>query len=172
MKRYLISSVVVLMVLAVAWIAFAQPQGDFRERMDKMREAQAKAVEVIQQQAAKLKAGMEQPAFDRAQFQEMSEEERAKLKETWTKRREERQQALAGIEQQIMILKGGRQLQAEHDESIAELQAIHAQAVKEKATETAKSIQALIDKRTKTLEDTAQKLGIRLRRGRGQRGEQ
>ena len=81
-------------------------------------------------------------------------------------RREKQAEIVAAIEQQVMILKGGRQLQTEHDEAMKELKAIHDQAVKEEATETAKSIQALIDKRTKKLEDTAEKLEIRLRRGR------
>jgi septal ring factor EnvC (AmiA/AmiB activator) len=160
MKRYLISGVIILTMVAVSWVAFGQPQGDFRERMAKMREAQAKAVEIIQQQAAKLATSMEPPAFDRDRFQEMSDEEREKFREQMMKQREERQQALAAIEQQVMVLKGRRSLQQEHDASIAELKEIQALATKEKAAETAKRLEKLIAKRNKEFEDTIQKLGI------------
>jgi len=105
-------------------------------------------------------------------LQEMSEEERAKFREQRTKIREAQQAIIAAIEDQIKILKGGGRLMAEHEESMAELQAIQEVAVKEKATQTAQRIQALMDNRTKTLEDTAEKLGIRLRRSQGSGQEQ
>lgn len=168
MKRYLISTIAVFAVLAVVLVAFGQEERPRTRGGLMSREAQQNAIAAIEKQLAKLKEAAEkQPAFDRSRFQEMSDEERAKFREQMMKQREQQQEVVAAIEKQIMILKGGRQLQAEHDEAMAELQAIHALAVKEKATETAKSIQALIDKRTKALEDTAEKLGIRLRRGRG-----
>jgi len=168
MKKYLISTIAVLVFLVVVLAAFGQ--GD-RPRGGRSREAQQNAIAAIEAKLAEMKKGMEeQPAFNREQFQEMSDEERTKIREQMTKQRQEQAAIVAAIEQQVMILKGGRQLQTEHDESMAELRAIHAQAVKEEATETAKSIQALIDKRTKKLEDTAEKLQIRLRRGRGMRG--
>jgi len=172
MKRYLISTVAVVVVLAVVLVAFGQQERP-RIRGGFNRETRQNAIAAIETQLAKLKEGMgQQPAFDRSRFQEMSEEERAKFRDQMMKMRETQQAALAAIEQQVMILKGGRQLQTEHDEAMAELQAIHAQAVKEKATETAKNVQALIDKRTKKLEETAEKLGIRLRRSRGMRPRQ
>lgn len=160
MKRYLMSAVVVMVVLAVAWIAFGQEQSERAQRMAQYRQAQMKAIEAIQEQAAKLKAGMEASSFDRTRFQELSEEERANLRERFTKMREERQQALGVIEQQIMMLKGRRQLDTEHEESIAELQAIYALATSEKAEKTAKHLEELIAKRNKEYEDTMQKLGL------------
>ena len=161
MKRYLISTVVVLAVLAVALVAFGQGAEEWRQRMAQFRQAQVKAIEVMEQQVAKLKTGMEQPAgFDPSRFQEMSEEEQAKFREERMKRREERQQALGVIEKQITRLKGPRQLRTEHEESIAELQAIHALAVKENAKETAKRLEDIIAKRNKAFEDTMQKLGF------------
>jgi len=170
MKRHLILTIAVVLVLAVVLATFGQEErqrrGDFGSP-----EAQKNAIAAIEAQLAKLKAGIEQqPAFDRSRFQEMSEEERAKFREQRMKIREAQQVIIAAIEDQIKILKGGGQLMAEHEESMAELQAIHEVAVKEKATQTAQHIQALMDKRTKTLEDTAEKLGIRLRRS--QRGGQ
>jgi len=160
MKRYLMSTVVVLLVLAVAWIAFGQQQSEQAQRFAQYRQAQTKAIEAIQAQAAKLKAGMEIPRFDRSRWQDMSEEERTKLRETFTKMREERQQALAAIEQQVTILKGRRQLDREHEESIAELQAIYALATSEKAEKTAKRLEELIAKRNKEHEETMQRLGL------------
>jgi len=148
MKRYLISSVAVLTVLAVALIAFGQPQGDFRERMAKMREAQAKALEVIQQQVAALKKGMEQPAFDRSRFQEMSDEEREKFREERMKAREARQTAISMIITQVALLQGQPQ-PAEGERYIlvntAALKAVQGLATKEKATETAERIKELLE---------------------------
>ena len=84
---------------------------------------------------------------------------------------EQQQTAVAAIEQQVMILKGN-QLQVEHQAEVEELQTIATSATKEKATVTAKLIQALIAKRTEAFQGTVEKLGIRLRGTRGgQRGE-
>ena len=84
---------------------------------------------------------------------------------------EQQQTAVAAIEQQVMILKGN-QLQVEHQAEVEELQTIATSATKEKATVTAKLIQALIAKRTEAFQGTVEKLGIRLRGARGgQRGE-
>jgi len=143
----------------VAWVAFGQ-QEEWRQRMAQYRQRQMEAIEAIQAQAGKLKAAMEAPRFDRSRWQEMSEEERTQLREKFGKMREERQQALAAIERQVTILKGRRQLDTEHEESIAELQAIHAVAVNEKAEKTAKRLEELIAKRNKEFEDSMQKLGL------------
>lgn len=167
MKRHLIFTIVVAVVLTLVLTVYGQEQ---RERMRGGfgREAQQNAITAIEAQIATLKKAMTPPAdFDPSRFRDMSDEERAKFREQMMKMREAQQASIAAIEDQIKILKGGRQLMVEHEEAMAELQAIRAMAEKEKATETAKSIQALIDKKTKALEDSAEKLGIRLRRGRG-----
>lgn len=164
MKRYLIPSVVIVTVLMASWIAFGQPQGDFRQRMAEIREARAKAIEVIQQQVAKLKEGMEQPAFDRTRFQDMSEEERAQLRERFTKAREQRRSAITTIIAQVAILQGQRQ-PAEGERFIlvntADLKAVQALAKKEKATQTVERI-------TELLEPPRRRFGGR--RGGGQPG--
>jgi len=64
------------------------------------------------------------------------------------------------FERQVTILKGRRQLDTEHEESIAEIQAIYALATSEKAEKTAKRLEELIAKRNKEHEDTMQKLGL------------
>jgi len=161
MKRYLISTVAILIVITVALVAFGQDREQWRQRMAQYRERQNKAIEAIGQQVAKLKAGMEAP-MPRTEggFQDMTEEERANFRERFMKMREERQQALAAIEQHIMVLKGRRQLDREQEESIAELQSIQALAASEKAEKTAKRLEELIAKRNKEYEDTMQKLGL------------
>lgn len=164
MKRYLIPSVVIVTVLMVSWIAVGQPQGDFRQRMAEIREARAKAIEVIQQQVAKLKEGMEQPAFDRSRFQDMSEEERAKFREERTKAREAQQAAINTIIAQVAIIQGQTQ-PAEGERFIlvntADLKAVQALATKEKAAQTAERITALLE---------PPRRGFGGRRGGGQRG--
>jgi len=161
MKRYLISTVVVLVVLTMAWIAFGQQQSERSERFARYRQAQQKAIKAIQEQVEKLKAGTEETSRrDRGSWQELSEDERTKLRERYSKMREERLKVLAAIEQQVTILKGRRQLEAEHEESIGELQAIRKLAVEEKAEETAKRLMQLILKRNKEFKDNMQKLGL------------
>lgn len=148
MKRYLISSIVILTVLAMTWIAFGQPQGDFRERIARMREAQSKAVEAIQQQVAVLKKGMEQPAFDRSRFQEMSDEEREKFREERRKAFGARRTAISTIIAQTAVLQG-RPQPAEGERYIlvntTDLKAVAELAMKEKATETTERIKEILE---------------------------
>ena len=161
MKRYLISSIVVLTVLAVAWAAFGQQQGDRAQRFAQMREAQAKAVKLIETQLEALKKSMAQPpAFDRSRFQEMSEEERTKYREERDKAREAQQTAINTIIAQIAVLQGQMQPLAEGERYIlvssADLKAVETLAKKEKATQTAEQITTLLEPP---------------RRGRGSRGQ-
>ena len=149
MKRYLISAVIVLVVLVVAWVALGQQQSDFRERMAKMREAQTKALEVIDQQVAKLKEDMQQPSFDRSRFQEMSEEDKTKYMEERRKAREAQQASLNTIIAQIAVLQGRMEPLAEGEQLIivntADLKAIVKLAEKEKAKETAERVTSLLE---------------------------
>jgi len=184
MKKYLISTVAVLVVLTLALSIYAQPTARGNRGAGigaraagagaRMRrggfgntEQIQKAIAAIEAELAKLKKGMEGSTMARGKFQDMSEEERKKLMEGFRKRGEAVSTATGAIERQIMVLKGN-QLQVEHQAKMAELQVIAASATKEKATATAKLIQDLIAKRTTALESTAEKLGIRLRRSRGQ----
>ena len=158
MKRYLIATVV---VLAVAWIAFGQERSERAQRWARNRQAQAEAIEVIQKQAAKLKAGMEQmPRPDSRRWQDLSEEERNQRRERFMKMREERQKTLETIEQQVARLKGPRQLRTEHEESIDQLKKIQEMAEEENADETAKHVEELIAKRQEEFDETLKKLGL------------
>jgi len=193
MKRYLILIGAVLVVLALAWSAFAQREGrqpaegregrgragtlsaeeraKMRERLQNMseeerekfraqmrerfgsgrrglgREEQLKAIKAIQAQLAKLKAGIEASPATRERGQDLSDEERAKLRAQSTKVREERQKAIDAIIAQIAGLQGQRQPTAEGEKFIivntAQLKEIGELAVKEKAKETAQRLERL-----------------------------
>ena len=109
-------------------------------------EEQLKAIRIIEEQVAKLKAAVEgsMGPETRSQLRELPEEERAKLREKMIAAMKERQMAIMAIEQQIERLRGpGRQV-PEYRPRISELKAIHELAVKENATKTAKRLEELI----------------------------
>ncbi len=175
MKRNPILMVIALVVLAVVWAAFGQDEvsseeqrreemrqrwesmseqereqfsARMRERFSSRREEQLKAIKAIEEQLGKLKAGIEaMDSNDQRPFQELSEEERTKLRESFSKVREERQKTLKAIIAQIAILQGQRQPPAEGEElvivSTGELKAIRELAVKEKAEETARRLEVI-----------------------------
>jgi DNA anti-recombination protein RmuC len=158
MKRYLIPT---LVVLAAAWIVFGQEQTERAQRWARNRQVQAEAIETIQEQAGKLKAAMEEaPPPDSRRWQDLSEEERNQRRERFMKMREERQKTLETIEQEVVRLKGPRQLRTEHEESINELKKIQELAQGEDADETAKHVEQLIAKRQEEFEKTVKKLGF------------
>ncbi len=180
MKRYLIPTVAVLLVLAVTLVAFGQVEerarqretresmrerfqnmseeerAEFRARMRERggfgrggfmgREDQQKAIKAIEGQLAKLKAAQ----FTRPEggFQNLSEDERNKLREKMTKVRQDRQQALQTIIAQVARLQGRRQPTAEGAQyiivNVSDLKPIQAAAVKEKAKETVQLLERLI----------------------------
>lgn len=219
MKKYLISTVTIMVVLAVAWAAFGQRQdrparppgrqgqamfqllspeeaaqmrekwqnmseeerekfrAQMRERWQKLsdeekeklraqmrerfgpgrrglgREEQLKAIKAVEEQLARLKAALETAGpRERRPFRELSEQERAKLREKFMKAREERQKALGTIIAQIARLQGQGQPPREGERFIiintGELKAIHQLAVKEKAKETTRSLARLIARAT------------------------
>jgi hypothetical protein len=135
-------------------------------------ELQTKAVAALIEQAGKLKALFEAPMPGMpagGNFQDMSEEDRTKMRESMTQRREQQTQIIASIVQEVDRLKG-RQLMTEQEESLAPLKEILALAQKEKATETAGKIEALIKARESAFEAKLKALGIdpaTLQRGMG-----
>jgi hypothetical protein len=178
MKRCIIAVAAVLVVLVVAWTAFAQAEEgatqrqSMRERFQNMSEAerekfraemrerggsgrggfmspedQQEAIKTIEGQLAKLKAGTQAPRPEGG-FQDLSEDERAKLREQMTKVRQEREAALQTIIAQVARLQGRRGPAPEGAQymiiSAAQLKPIQDSAVKEKATETAQLIERLM----------------------------
>ncbi len=110
-------------------------------------EDQAKAIKAIEDQLAKLKA-VKMPARPQGSFQDMSEEERNKLRETMMKVMQTRQSALQAIMAQVAALQGRRQPAAEGSRfvilSTGDLRPIMEAAKKENAEETGKLLQGLI----------------------------
>jgi len=138
MKKYLIPTVAVLMILAVTLVAFGQQErrggrqnlseeerAKMRERFQNMSEEerakfraqrggsgrsvfmsteeQEKAIKTIEEQLAKLKAA--QITRPEGGFQDLSTEQRTKLRENM----QNRQQALQTIIAQVAMLQGRRQ---------------------------------------------------------------
>ena len=182
MKRYLISTVVILAVLVMVWAAFGQQQGRTRQRQQtegmrqrfqnmseeerekfraQMRERggsrrggfmspedQQKAIKAIEEQLAKLKAAqITRPEGGRS-YRDLSEDERAKLRERMTKVFRDRQKALQTITAQVARLQGRRQPVAQGVRylivSTNDLKPIQESAVKEKAKETTQLLERLI----------------------------
>jgi hypothetical protein len=177
MRKLIIPAAGILLVLSLTWAAFGEGQGPGGARFGgQMREAQTKAVASLQENVAKLKAAMERPSAAQGRsFQDMSDEERTKMREEFTKRREEQQKLIAAIEQDLARLQGARQLVQQEDEAVAPLKDILASAQTEKAKETATKVEKLIAARQKALEDKLQAMGYdpamieRIRQGGGRR---
>jgi len=110
------------------------------------RQQQLKAIGAIEEQLAKLKKAVEGITVQGEQsFSEMSPQERAELREKWSKARQERQKAVEAIEKQLATLRGQRVRRPPAPEGlINELKAIQGLAVKEKADETARRLERLL----------------------------
>ena len=110
-------------------------------------EDQQEAIKAIEAQLAKLKAGTQMPR-PQGGFQDLSEDERAKLREQMTKARQDRQQALQTIIAQVARLQGRRAPDRQGAQyliiSTSDLKPIQEAAVKEKAKETAQLIERLM----------------------------
>jgi hypothetical protein len=162
MKRSTMIAGGVLLSMTIAWAAFGQTGGGGgRGGFGQMREAQQKALADLQEQVAKLKAMTDQSAKAMAgrNFQDMSEEERTKMREEFTKRNEEQQKIFAAMQSAMDRLKGGRQMMLEHNESLKPLQEALASAQKENAKATTKMLEQLIAQRQKAFEDKATAMG-------------
>jgi hypothetical protein len=154
MKKYAVSTVVVLVVLALVMVSFGQQQatrqggqGQGQSRGGFMSsEERAKAIEAIEAQLAKLKASS-QGTGNRESFQNMSEDERAKVMEKFQQARDERNKALQIIMAQVAAIQGRREPAPEGAQYLivatTDLKPIQDAAVKEKATETAKLLEGL-----------------------------
>jgi hypothetical protein len=173
MKKYLIPTITVLLVLAVAWAAFGQAD----ERARRREEMRQRFQNMSEEERAKFRAEMRQRGgFGRGMsmspeeqekaiknieeqlaklkavkitrpeggFQNLSEEERTKFRENM----QTRQQALQTIIAQVAMLQGRGQQTGEGGQFIlintSDLKPIQEAAVKEKAEETSQLIQRLI----------------------------
>jgi len=140
MKKHLISTIAIIVVLAVVLVSFGQ-EARTRQARGMGREERMKAIEVIEAQLAKLKQEADIPRPEGG-FQDMSEDERTKYMELRTKAREEQQKIYQTIMGQLAGIQGRRQPAEEGVQymiiSTADLKPIQEAAVKEKAEETGK----------------------------------
>ncbi|MBE0537992.1 MAG: hypothetical protein IH624_20210 [Phycisphaerae bacterium] len=175
MKKCTIVVTAAALILAVTLAAVAQQDNAARRQsLQRGREAQQKAMADLEANVAKLKAIQEQPAQtmqNREQFQNMSEEERAKLRETFTQRRQQQVEIMQALQNSVAILEGGRQLRTDHRQAMAALQAAKDLAVEEKAAKAADAIQKIMDEKQKKYEETLTALGMTVGTGEGQRGQ-
>jgi hypothetical protein len=172
-------AVSVLLTMTVAWAAFGQAAGGGGRggrgggRGGMMGPAQQKAVADLQAQVAKLKALMDEnaKAMEGKTFADLSDEDRAKMKERGT----EQQKLVTAIQQDVDQLRFN-QVAREHNTEMTALKEALASAEKEKAKETASKLNQLIAERQKAFEEKGAALGYTpeqlQRMGQGRRGGQ
>ena len=177
MKRYLIPTITILLVLAITWAAFGQAderarrREEMRQRFQNMSEEErAKFLAERRQRGGFGRGGFMNPEaqeqaiktieeqlakFKAAKitmpeggFQNLSEEERTKFRENMRNR----QQSLQTIIAQVAMLQGRRQPMGEGGQfmivNTADLKPIQDAAAKEKAEETTQLLQRLIARGT------------------------
>jgi len=109
------------------------------------REQQLEVVAAIQEQLDRLKAAIE--AVDpeaRNRMRDATEAERAELRRKMGESMRDRYNAIGAIEQELGKLRGPSRPVFGSPPDVSDLKAIHSLAVKEKATETAKSLENLM----------------------------
>ena len=145
MKKHLISTIAIIVVLAVVLVSFGQ-EARTRQGRGMGREERLKAIEAIEAQLAKLKQEADIPRPEGG-FQDMAEDERAKYMELRTKARQEQQKIYQTIMGQLAGIQGRREPAPEGAQylliSTADLKPIQEAAAKEKAEETGKLLARL-----------------------------
>jgi hypothetical protein len=178
MKKSTIIAAGVLLTMTVAWAAFGQAQGGGGRgagggRGGMMGPQMQKAVADLQEQVGKLKALVDAgaKAMEGKTFQDMTDEDRAQMKERST----QQQAIMASIQQGVDRLRM-RQMAAEYNESMTALKDAQASAQKENAKETAQKLDQIIAARQKQMEEKVTAMGMTMddvqkmgqRRGRQQ----
>jgi hypothetical protein len=160
----------------MAWVAFGQAGGGGRGgRGGMMGPQMQKNVADLQEQVAKLKALVDAGAKAmEGGFQNMSEEDRAKMKERST----QQQAIMAAIQKDVDQLRM-RQMAVEYNQSMTALKDAQASAEKEKAKETAQKLGQIIAEREKQMEEKVTAMGMTMddlqkmgTRGGGRRQQQ
>ena len=144
MKKHLISTIAIIVVLAVVLVSFGQERTGRGRGMGP--EERLKAIAAIEAQLAKLKQVADVPRPEGG-FQDMAEDARAKYMEQRTKVREEQQKIYQAIMGQLAGIQGRRGPAPEGAQYLlittADLKPIQEAAAKEKAEETGKLLTRL-----------------------------
>jgi len=174
MKKSTIFVASILLVMAVAWAAYGQAGGGARGgRGGMMGPQMQKNVADLQEQVAKLKALVDAgaKAMEGKTFADLSEEDRAQMKERTTA-----QTAIVAAIQQGVDRLRMRQMATEYTESMTALKDAQASAQKESAKDTAQKLGQIIAAREKQMEEKVTAMGMTMddlqkmgqRRGRQQ----
>jgi len=158
MKRSTMIAAGILLTVTMAWAAFGQAGGGGRGgRGGMMGPQMQKNVADLQEQVAKLKALVDAgaKAMEGRSFQDMTEEDRAKMKERST----EQQKLLVAIQQGVDRLRM-RQMAFEYNQSMTALKDAQASAQKENAKETAQKLGQIIAEREKQMEEKVTAMGL------------
>ena len=181
MKKSTMIASSVLLTMTVAWAAFGQAGGGGGRgkggggRGGMMTPQMQKAVADLQAQVAKLKALMDEnaKAMEGKTFADLSEDDRAKMKERGT----EQQKLITAIQQDADQLRV-RQMAAEYNQSMTALKDAQASAQKENAKETAQKLGQIIAEREKQMQEKVTAMGMTMddlqkmgTRGGGRRGQ-
>ena len=183
MKRYIVSTLAVLLVFALTMAVFAQSseeEGTNQNSGQKPRrlplleiflsiaKEQKSAVAAIEKHLETVKTYVEaQSVLPPTITRELDGQEMNVAMSQWQEERmkvdQQLQAEIDAIELQLMVLKLRRRVGAEHLAAQAELRAIADSATKENAIETAKLIRDLIDSREKAFGDKMLKAGLAFR---------
>ena len=165
MKRSTIVAAGILLTMTLAWAAFGQAQGGAGKRGGgagggrggMMGPQMQKNVADLQEQVAKLKALVDTgtKAMEGKTYADLSEEDRAKMKERGT----EQQKIVAAIQQGVDRLRIA-QVAREYNQSITALKDAQASAQKENAKETAQKLGQIIAEREKLMEEKVTGMGM------------
>jgi hypothetical protein len=177
MKRSTIVAVSALLTVAVAWSAYGQAGGGGgrgRGGFGMMGPRAQKAVADLQEQVTKLKTIIDANAKAmEGGFQNMSEDDRAKMKERST----EGGKIMAAIQADVDQLRLG-QMAREYNQFMTALKDAQASAQKENAKETAQKLGEIIAERQKEMEQKVTAMGMTMddlekmgARGGGRRGQ-
>ncbi len=174
MKKTMLVALMMVAIASLVLVSMAQQaqQGGQRRggggmmggmNFQQMREARDKAMNGLIENVAKLKTMQEAGATgmqNRADFQNMSEEERNQWREARTKQREEQTKLYQDIESQLLMLKGPRQMVTDHRTAMEELTAIRDQAEAEKATKTVEMLNKLMETKQAAYDNMLKTLGF------------
>jgi hypothetical protein len=176
MKRSAMIAAGILLTMTMAWVAFGQAGGGGRGgRGGMMGPQMQKNVADLQEQVAKLKALVDEgtKAMEGKTYADLSDEDRAKMKERGT----EQQKLLVAIQQGVERLRM-RQMAVEYNQSMTALKDAQASAEKENAKETAQKLGQIIAEREKQMEEKVTAMGMTMddlqkmgTRGGGRRGQ-
>jgi len=165
MKKHLASILVVSLTLLVVWSTFARAEeGETRGRRRRPGSDRPAARGVRPGAAGLQGLSAEQRQQMRQRFENMSSEEREKFRAEMRERLGQRPRQVGPAEAPRLFERQIEQLKKEQEQAIGELKEILEMARKEKATETAKRLEALIAKRQKAFEQRMKALEDRRQR--------